>query len=330
MESFLQHFQFASLGSALKQTSGMGAVACAALSGDTAMVRNLVEMRASIETALPELWQVALPIKATPLIMTLTRVDRGQAALVELLKSRADPNSCDGNGGAALCYCTSPQAVDLLVEYRADVNLRKAPTMMAPISGMCARGAPPEAVTRLLELRADVNLSDGDLGQTAIVYLTIFFSGNMRGLEVADVLLRARADVNKISKIAPAVQVVEYGARALKLFKKELPLLISWLAEGSTTALGAACFFGSQEMVRVLLGARADPNIRNRRGHTPFQLARHAFIRDALCNWQPEKVSHEQADFDHADDRMTTDAVTSQNSWSIASDTMEDFVRTEL
>ena len=113
------------------------------------------------------------------------------------------PPSC-GLAGGVPCRCEPPQGT-----HHDGTHLWH----------VCQRGA-TEAVTRLLELRADVNLSDSDLGQTAIVYLTIFFSGNMRGLEVADVLLRARADVNKISKIAPAVQVVEYGARALKLFKK--------------------------------------------------------------------------------------------------------------
>ena len=220
MECFLVRFGFPSLGSALRQKSGMGAVACAALSGDTAMLGRLVDMRASLETKLPELWEVALPIKATPLIMTLTGGERCTEALVELLKLRADPNSCDGNGGAALCYCTTPRAVDLLVEYRADVNLRKAPTMMSPISGLCARGASPETVAKLLEWRADVNLSDGGLGQTAIVYLTIFFSGNLRGLEVAELLLQASAEVNKVSAIGCAVRVIEYSSRTLTFFKK--------------------------------------------------------------------------------------------------------------
>ena len=59
----------------------MGAVACAALSGDIAMVRRLVSMKASLEaTKIPALWEAALPPNASPLIMTLTRGKRGEGS----------------------------------------------------------------------------------------------------------------------------------------------------------------------------------------------------------------------------------------------------------
>ena len=45
-------------------------------------------------------------------------------------------------------------------------------------------------------------------------------------------------------------------------------------AEWTTTPLGFACFFGGEHLVEFLLQHDADPEIRNARGHTAFQLAR--------------------------------------------------------
>ena len=54
---------------------------------------------------------------------------------------------------------------------------------------------------------------------------------------------------------------------------------IRFTADLSTTALGHAAFFGADRMVQHLLDLHADPEIRNKRGRTPAQLARHARVQ---------------------------------------------------
>ena len=51
----------------------------------------------------------------------------------------------------------------------------------------------------------------------------------------------------------------------------EPPIAVRYLAESSSTALGHACFWGSANLAAFLLGARADPRERNRRGCLPAE-----------------------------------------------------------
>lgn len=292
-EDFVSHFRFPSMEACVSTRSGMGAVACAALSGDIAMLRRLVKMKASLEaTKIAALWEAALPLNASPLIMTLTRGNRGEAAAEELLKLRADPNAVEGNGGAPLAYCTTPNSVDLLVAYGADVNLRNAPTMVSPLCGMCARGAPPATVAALLKHRAEVNLNEGGLGQSALQFMSIFANGNLHSVQVAKLLLEAAAEVNKPANIGPVFRLVEMASRGVKRCTQEQPLLVSWFAEMSTTPLGAASFFGCPEMVKLLLAARADPEFRNHRGRTPKDLAAGSRIRQLLDGREDDDHEH--------------------------------------
>jgi hypothetical protein len=53
-----------------------------------------------------------------------------------------------------------------------------------------------------------------------------------------------------------------------------MPQQRHFYAEWTTTPLGFACFFGGEHLVEFLLRHDADPEIRNTRGHTAFQLAR--------------------------------------------------------
>eukprot|EP00439_Symbiodinium_sp_Y106_P048028 s1514_g6.t1 len=245
-EDFVSHFRFPSMEACISTRSGMGAVACAALSGDIAMVRRLVSMKASLEaTKIPALWEAALPPNASPLIMTLTR--------------------------------TTPNSVDLLVEYGADVNLRKAPTMISPLCGMCARGAPPATVAALLKHRAEVNLNEGGLGQSALQFMSIFANGNLHSVQVAQLLLEASAEVNKPANIGPVFRIVEMASRGVKLCTKEQPLLVSWFAE---------------MMVKLLLAARADAEFRNHRGRTPKDLAAGSRIRQILDGREDDDRDH--------------------------------------
>ena len=54
-ESFLRHFRYDSLEAAARDRSGMNAVMCATLSGDTAVLRLLAEHRASMNHSLKDM-----------------------------------------------------------------------------------------------------------------------------------------------------------------------------------------------------------------------------------------------------------------------------------
>ncbi|CAE7817443.1 unnamed protein product [Symbiodinium sp. CCMP2456] len=285
LEDFLQAFRFPSLDSALKQRKGIGAVACAAMSGDVGLLRQLVEMKAPLDTKLQGLWEVALPVGSTPVIIAATCGKWGHAALKEMLKLKADPNSACAAGGAALCFCTTPEGVELLVSHGADVNLRNPPAKCSGLCGQLIRGGDTKTCAKLLELRADVSDSDGGLGQTPLQYLLLSYSDNAEGLETAKKLVKARADVNKRGKSGGVFRPLTVACRTIKLARKNPSLLVSYMAEMSTTALGTACYYGIPEMVKFLLAARADLDIRNDRGRPAYALARHESIQEILNDW---------------------------------------------
>lgn len=67
---------------------------------------------------------------------------------------------------------------------------------------------------------------------------------------------------------------IELASRAKLLLAGSSSALVHFYAEWTTTPLGFACFFGGEHLVEFLLQHDADPEIRNARGHTAFQLAR--------------------------------------------------------
>ena len=125
-----------------------------------------------------------------------------------------------------------------------------------------------------------------------LAFLSIWATANPDVLEVAQMLISARADVNQQCVASGYWRALEMASRAYLQVCDSSSTLVHYFAEWSTTPLGMACFFGSEELVDLLLTARADPHRRNRRGHTPIQLAQTQRVLEVI----DARLAHSQAD----------------------------------
>ncbi|CAE7280824.1 ANK2 [Symbiodinium natans] len=279
VHSFASRFGFQSLQAAVRQTHGMGAMACAALSGDAGLVRALAAQGAPIQSRLRAMPEVGVEDGWTPL--HLATIGRDELAVAELLQLQADPNSTDSLlkiPVLGLCHTTS--AVTMLVEHRADVNLRLPPCLMSPLASACSRQASVAVTSKLIELGAEVNLSSGGTGMGPLACLANTAASNPHCLEQLTLLIQNKADINQPCRTSGLFNLLEWVCRAHVLVVRDKTLAgIRFTADLSTTALGHAAFFGADRMVQHLLDLHADPEIRNKRGRTPAQLARHARVQ---------------------------------------------------
>ena len=125
LEDFLSHFKFVSLEQAANLTSGMSGAACAALAGDVAMLRRLVQAGGRFDERLPAM---------------------------------RDPYCFDSKGLLPSGFCnTDGAAQEILMQPGADANLDMSPGRSASLNGLCFPGAFPEAVGKLPENQGDVN-----------------------------------------------------------------------------------------------------------------------------------------------------------------------------
>mmetsp|Transcript_36115 Transcript_36115/g.80740 ORF Transcript_36115/g.80740 Transcript_36115/m.80740 type:complete len:414 (-) Transcript_36115:17-1258(-) len=294
-EEFITSFGFGSMEKA-SRVQGMGAVACAAGAGDRKLVRLLLEAKAPLATRGPNMVEVDQLPGQTPLHLAVARGIGSAGVMKELLEARADPNCSCNLGIPLLAHCKDPETVDLLVSYRADVNLRTGLVYNTPLALCCAKVGPAEVVAKMLEVRADPNLCVGGVSNSPLVALAFFTTGQAQyALQVADLLLGARADVNLAQRPSGVWRVAELFCRASQYCGKDSALM-RYFAESSTTALGIAAFYGNDPMVTVLLAARADANYRNRRGHTPLMLATKGHTIQLLLQEQSFWKSEQAAD----------------------------------
>ncbi|CAE7218507.1 Ank2 [Symbiodinium natans] len=267
--AFLSYFGFKDMAQAIR-TSTMGGMACAAVSGDVSMVRALADAKASVNTCgrvCRSMLSVGV-LDYPPMHLALQRGARGHAVVLELLRQRASPNSTSGEGNPCLGTCPDVASVEMLVRHGADVNLRVGRVWNTPIAYACAKLAPLEVTKKLVELKADVNLSVTPLSTLAM------FSRFVPNLatSTADVLLQARADVNQPEHLMGFYRALEIAGRVRLCFGSRSNLSYVF-GEGSTTPLGWAATSDNAALAELLLSAKADPDIPNRRGHTPRQLA---------------------------------------------------------
>ena len=284
--SFLSHFGFADLKEAIR-TSAVGGMACAALSGDVSMVRVLADAKASMSTLCRPMLSVGV-LAYSPLHLALARGARGHAAVLELLRQRADPNTTCRLGLPCLGCCRDAASVEMLVQHRADVNWRGGKVWITPLGYACSKLAPLEVTKKLVELEADVNLSCTPLSNLALYSRTV---PNF-AVSTAHVLLHARADVNRPERSVGLFRVLEIVGRVQLCFRRrsQVSRLFCVLGEGSSTPLGWAATSDNATLVEFLLSAKADPDIPNRRGHTPRQLAVDARVRSVFAGRQPDAV----------------------------------------
>ncbi|CAE7268392.1 unnamed protein product [Symbiodinium sp. CCMP2456] len=271
-EEFLASFGFRTMEEAIK-SAGMTALGCAAMAGDRSIVRMLLEAKAQLSKRHPNLQEVDQFPGQTPLHFAVLRGIGSADVITELLRSRADPNVTCSIGMPVMSNCKDPETVELLVSHRADVNHRSGLIRNTALAVCCCKLAPVPVVAKLLELRADPNLSQGGESTTPLMAMSIYTKGQSQyAVEVAGLLVRARADVNQAQRASGVWRFAELICRASQCLGKD-SALVRYFAENSSTPLGIAGYYANEPMVSFLLSARADVNHRNHRGHTPLMLA---------------------------------------------------------
>ena len=173
VNDFMEEFSFSQ---PIERCAGLGPVACAALTGDRDLVRNLVNAKACLQTHAPAMPEVMYAPDYTPLHLALWFRPHDLQVAETLLELQADPCASTINLCPPLGYCRSARAVDLLIRHRAGVNFQgKTLTQACPIHNVTSYGAPCEVVSRLIELQADVHGGRG--GNAALSPLHTIASG---------------------------------------------------------------------------------------------------------------------------------------------------------
>ena len=291
VEKFLVDFSFSK---PLAEHHGLGPVACAALSGDAELVRSLVVAKASLQTHAPGTLIQPLP-DLTPLHLAVWLRSHDLQVVQTLLALHADPNSSTVKIGPPLGLCHTVGAVDLLVQHSAGVNFQgKELARYLPIHFMAASGAPCQVLTRLLELRADVHGGRGGLSSASPLHNLAYGVDYRDVFTSAQLLLKSRADINQVCQPEGMMRSFELAARAYA-HCGQTSNLIHAFRNISTTPLGWCAIFGNEDLLIILLSARADPLIRNNRGLRPIDIARSEKIRRVLQDPLPHIYSLEHS-----------------------------------
>ena len=134
------------------------------------------------------------------------------------------------------CMCDSTEIVKLLLEHRAEVNVKfHGYDKMTPLH-YASKNDSHEVVKFLIQSCADVNIGD-EYGNTPLYYAC-----ERRNIEIVNILLDNGADVN-------------------------IGDIIGW------TPLHCACERGNVEIVKLLLEHNADVNCKDKAGNTSLRLA---------------------------------------------------------
>eukprot|EP00438_Fugacium_kawagutii_P003792 Skav211105 [mRNA] locus=scaffold3323:19083:36601:- [translate_table: standard] len=268
VEDFLQEFSFSTV-AGQQRGSCLSPVACAALSGDCKLVWALVAARASLQSH-------ALGMLEVLNLSALT-----------LLDLRADPNCSSINFLPPLGYCRSAGAVDLLVQHGAGVNFAGASfSKHLPIHSLAAHDAPCEVLARMIELRADVRGGRGGLGSASPLHSLANAGDSKNTLEVAQLLLESRANINQVCQPEGICRTIELMSRAYGQYCSlrgfESGAVVNFFRDSSTTPLGWCVTMENEGLLTFLLCARADPEIRNNRGLRPIDFAMSDRVRRIL------------------------------------------------
>jgi ankyrin repeat protein len=178
-------------------------------------------------------------------------------AKVRLLLGRgANVNTASKRGRTALFLAAmtdrSAETVRLLLAKGADPKITDS--FKNTILNAAAAGNDTETIRMIIAAGVDVNAANV-LGMTPL----IGSAGSNGNVQAVKILLAKGAHVNAVA-VAPFL----YPGVAPK---SGVPTL------GSITALGMAAPFGSPELIKALLDAGADVNVKDARGMTPLMLA---------------------------------------------------------
>ncbi|CAE7663243.1 unnamed protein product, partial [Symbiodinium sp. KB8] len=191
-DEFLQPFCYDTWDEALQDSSGMNAVMCAVMSGDTMMLKQLAQCRADVNHTLQGMGDLGYYDTQT-VLMAATKSQQHPSVLQTLIELEADVNARARTGLVALYMCRSPEHVKVLLERRAEM-----PHFV--LTGV-ASFACPETVRALLSFRCDPNQT-GDPSFGPLHAVALFSRRNRRAVATAKLLLEHRADINGRKEIS--------------------------------------------------------------------------------------------------------------------------------
>ncbi|MBA3815862.1 MAG: ankyrin repeat domain-containing protein [Parachlamydiaceae bacterium] len=205
-----------------------------------------------------------------------------------LLKAEADPNIRDECGNTALILATNrdqPDTVRLLLKAKADPDAQNKQGVGALIRAAC--NGFTDVVKELLEVNANLNLQNR-YGVTALM-----FAADLGHKEIAELLINAKADLNILNRNGDTALILS----AAKGHKEIAELLVGAKANLNiqTKKRGwTALMFAVEsrykeiikgrhkEIIKLLLDAGADPDIKDNDGGTViFNLSLH-YERDLV------------------------------------------------
>lgn len=268
VESFLAKYKFQSVEDS--GAKGLRPLAVAAIEGNAAVVKQLLELRCDVEAATSEgAPEFFLDSGMRPL--HLGSYLGGSTAVVRLLlHHRADPDAATAKTSfTALSYATfsgRSAVFDQLIEGGADSDRRDAfGVAYMHIAGMFGQ---LEILENLLRRGADLNARNM-WGMTPLQLIGYYHNDT----SVAQMLLAHHADVN--AQVEPVTfaggGMCNFGQFAVALGSQRLVLRVFGELRGST-ALHAAVMCGRVELSQLLLDSQADCSLRNCRGNTPLDL----------------------------------------------------------
>ena len=196
IEEFLGQFCFDGWMEAVQDSSGMNAVMCAVMSGDTGILQLLAQSRANMNHTLQGMGDLGYYDTQT-VLMAATKSRQDPSVLAALIELRADVNARARTGLVALCMSRSPAHVNVLLEHRADMPH----FVLTCVSSFAC----PDTVQALLAHRCDPNQT-GDPsvgpGYGALHAVALFSRRNRRAVDTAKLLLAHHADINARKEIS--------------------------------------------------------------------------------------------------------------------------------
>ncbi|CAE7633847.1 unnamed protein product [Symbiodinium sp. CCMP2592] len=270
VDEFLQRFCYDGWDEALHDSSGMNAVMCAVMSGDTKILKLLAQCRADMNHTLQGMGDLGYYDTQT-VLMAATKSQQHPSVLQTLIELEADVNARARTGLVALYMCRSPEHVKVLLEHRAEMPHF---VMTGVASFAC-----PETVRALLSFRCDPNQT-GDPssgpGFGPLHAVALFSRRNRRAVATAKLLLEHRADINARKEISGILMRQHLHARAhlaVKGFASCNMVMRLRASMAGLSPLGYAAMVGHEGLTKLYLEHGADP-MPNDRGDTPADLAR--------------------------------------------------------
>jgi ankyrin repeat protein/ABC-type dipeptide/oligopeptide/nickel transport system ATPase component len=230
----------------------------AALTGNTAIVKQLIAAGAKPDSAMKE--------GETPL--HLAAQEGKEDTVRELLIAGASVDSCTADGTTPLhsaALGTYAGTVRVLVEAGAQVN-RQDKAGRTPLFHAIGR-LDDEITGLLLSLGAEVNVNQAE-GYTPL-HFAVMARGALMARQVNRISVgekgsesMAMTEVRRISPATVVKQLVDAGADVIRP------------ASDGSTALHLAAMFGDLGSMRILLDAGASRDLRDKDGKTPQDLAK--------------------------------------------------------